>query len=48
VRVAQAKGDFEVAKARCNALESMQRVQCLQSARTAEAKAVAAARPAAT
>ena len=48
VRVAQAKADFEVARARCNALTSAERLQCLQAARATEAKAVAAARPAAT
>ena len=48
VRVARAKADFEVARARCNVLDSAQRGQCLQLARTAEARAVAAARPAAT
>lgn len=48
VRVARAKGDFEVARARCNALDSVERGPCLQAARGTEAKAVAAARPAAT
>ena len=48
VRVARAKAGFEVARARCNVLDSAQRGHCLELARTAEAKAVAAARPAAT
>jgi hypothetical protein len=48
VRVVRAKADFEVARARCNSLASAERLECLQAARTTEAKAVAAARPAAT
>jgi len=48
VRVARAKGDFAVARARCNALDSAARLQCLRAARSAEANAVAQARPAAT
>jgi hypothetical protein len=42
VRLARAKARFEVARARCNALETDERLQCLHAARVDEAREAAA------
>jgi hypothetical protein len=45
-KLARARARFEVARARCNALESGERLQCLQAARAEEAHGTAARRAA--